>query len=107
MGLTHIARRFIGRHSTQSSRVQSALKRLGECCEALLEGFGNSWLASVDGLDPDFASSAEVYIAALYWAAATVTTVGFGDISAVTDVERVAGPVCSQSTSVLPLTVCS
>ena len=34
----------------------------------------------------------QVYGAALYWATATVTTVGFGDITAVTTAERVAGP---------------
>ena len=77
---------------------------------AHVNGFENSWvrdalerdeLASADAADPaslalalaradDAAGVADVYVCALYWAAATVSTVGYGDVAATNRAERVA-----------------
>lgn len=75
---------------------------------AHVNGFENSWvrdalerdeLASADAADAsgearadDFfaAGVADVYVCALYWAAATVSTVGYGDVAATNRAERVA-----------------
>jgi len=55
---------------------------------ALSEDRANSWLSLVDDLPFD-ASDAQIYATALYFATATITTVGFGDIGAVNSAERV------------------
>lgn len=47
-----------------------------------------SWL-SYTGLDINSASETDVYVAALYFASTCVTTVGFGDITPTTTLERV------------------
>ena len=53
---------------------------------AIQEGRDQSWLTQADLVD---GSNAEIYIVALYFATATITTVGFGDISAGSnDLER-------------------
>ena len=80
---------------------------------AHVNGFENSWvrdalerdeLASADAADAasrepralalaradDAAGVADVYVCALYWAAATVSTVGYGDVAATNRAERVA-----------------
>ena len=77
---------------------------------AHVNGFENSWvrdalerdeLASADAADPaslalalaradDAAGVADVYVCALYWAAATVSTVGYGDVAATNRAERIA-----------------
>ena len=67
---------------------------------AHVNGFENSWvrdalerdeLASADAADADDAAGvADVYVCALYWAAATVSTVGYGDVAATTRAERIA-----------------
>jgi hypothetical protein len=61
---------------------------------ATLQGFPESWLQKVESLELAVASDSEVYIAALYFATAIVTTVGFGDASAVTNLERMVTSVC-------------
>lgn len=61
---------------------------------AHVNGFENSW---VDDALRDFSdvsvgetfSPVDVYVCALYWAAATVSTVGYGDVSATNRAERV------------------
>ena len=67
---------------------------------AHVNGFENSWvrdalerdeLASADAADADDAAGvADVYVCALYWAAATVSTVGYGDVAATNRAERIA-----------------
>ena len=53
---------------------------------AIQEGRNQSWLTQADLAD---GSNSEIYIVALYFATATITTVGFGDISAGSnDLER-------------------
>ena len=53
---------------------------------AIQEGRDQSWLTQADLAD---GSNSEIYIVALYFATATITTVGFGDISAGSnDLER-------------------
>lgn len=54
---------------------------------AIKEGLENSWVAQID---LEVASDTKLYIGALYFATATITTVGFGDVSAgATAVERI------------------
>lgn len=58
------------------------------CCYlyvAIKEGVENSWLTQ---MDLETASDAQLYIAALYFGTATITTVGFGDVSANNQTER-------------------
>lgn len=55
---------------------------------AHLEGYENSWLASVEDLGSRL-DEFETYVAAVYFATATVSTVGFGDVSATTTAERI------------------
>lgn len=60
---------------------------------ASLEGHGDySWTQLYLGEEtfgPDGSpNAASAYVSALYWAAATLTTVGYGDVSAHTDAER-------------------
>ena len=73
---------------------------------AHVNGFENSWVrdalerderavASADAADAASLALADVYVAdvyvcALYWAAATVSTVGYGDVAATNRAERVA-----------------
>ena len=65
---------------------------------AIQEGRNQSWLTQADLAD---GSNAEIYIVALYFATATITTVGFGDISAgsndlercITTVAMIAGAI--------------
>lgn len=59
------------------------------------EGFERSWVAVVsEDLDPAHADPREVYVAAMYFATATTSTVGYGDISATTHAERIAATLC-------------
>ena len=66
---------------------------------AKMQGYSESWLQAVDNLDLAAVSDSlgfdsEVYVAGLYFSTAIVTTVGFGDASAVTNLERVVTSVC-------------
>ena len=54
---------------------------------------GSSWWAGTDLPSPEEVSSlssaaAEMYVASMYWTLSSMTTVGYGDISATTDGER-------------------
>lgn len=51
----------------------------------------NSWVVRYDLEDASLSSK---YLASIYWAFSTLTTVGFGDISAATDLERAFATVC-------------
>lgn len=56
---------------------------------AKIEGFvPDSWVVRMDLLD---SSSGEQYIASIYWAFTTISTVGYGDIVPKTQAERVFG----------------
>ena len=46
----------------------------------------DSWMAENLAADPDYLAFA--WISAFYWAIATMTTIGYGDISASTEAER-------------------
>ena len=66
-------------------------------CAARVNGFENSWVRDVSRDDESSLdgrarrlSAADVYLCALYWAAATVSTVGYGDVAATNRTERVA-----------------
>lgn len=61
---------------------------------ATVQGYADSWLKNVDDLEPALALDSRVYVSALYFATATVTTVGFGDLSATTHLERVLTTLC-------------
>eukprot|EP00963_Diacronema_lutheri_P009147 scaffold818_cov388-Pavlova_lutheri.AAC.23 len=53
------------------------------------EGFGSeSWIQQ-GPIDFEEASTAELYIVALYWALSTLETIGFGDYTAITSIEQV------------------
>ena len=75
-------------------QILSSFVVLIHCCAcmyvyvALAEDRANSWLSLVDDLSFD-ASDAQIYATALYFATATITTVGFGDIGAVNTAERI------------------
>jgi len=65
---------------------------------ARAEGFEHSWALDLARADDGGAldapvSDIAVFVGALYWAAATVTTVGYGDISATNTSERVVASV--------------
>ena len=54
---------------------------------AKLEGFGpDTWVVRIQMNDMD---SAAIYLAAIYWAFSSLTTVGYGDIASQTDLERI------------------
>ena len=54
---------------------------------AVLYNFdGTTWVVRNNLID---ASNFSVYVASIYWAFSTLTTVGYGDISAETDLERI------------------
>lgn len=55
---------------------------------AALQGYEDSWLVDVDGEDLTGSSEATIYSAAFYFAIATYTSVGYGDIAARTTAER-------------------
>lgn len=58
------------------------------CCYvyvAIKEGIENSWLTQ---MDLETASDGRIYVGALYFATTTITTVGFGDVSANNQSER-------------------
>ena len=72
-------------------------------CVARVSGFEDSWVREVlrddeaslaasegDSANQRSLSALDVYVCALYWAAATVTTVGYGDVAATNRAERVA-----------------
>ena len=53
---------------------------------AKLEGFGpDTWIARSGYLDEN---DGRLYIAAIYWSFTTMSTVGYGDITAETNIER-------------------
>eukprot|EP01029_Cantina_marsupialis_P007032 TRINITY_DN1775_c0_g1_i1.p1 TRINITY_DN1775_c0_g1~~TRINITY_DN1775_c0_g1_i1.p1 ORF type:complete len:879 (+),score=198.96 TRINITY_DN1775_c0_g1_i1:366-3002(+) len=52
----------------------------------------DNWVASYGLVNPD--DILDVYFAALYWSVMTLTTIGFGDIVAVTTLERLMAVVC-------------
>ncbi|KAK9812616.1 hypothetical protein WJX72_000666 [[Myrmecia] bisecta] len=52
------------------------------------EGLANSWLTSVAGQDLTTASRLRQYVASIYYAMTTITTVGYGDITAHTAAEE-------------------
>jgi hypothetical protein len=51
----------------------------------------NNWITAY-GLDPN--DNYPVYVTALYWAAMTITTVGYGDVPSQTDGERIVVIIC-------------
>ena len=55
------------------------------------EGGEASWAAGVD--DENLDSNFEKYIAAFYWSIMTITTVGYGDISAIGTQQRIISMV--------------
>lgn len=56
---------------------------------AVLEASEDSWTSLYLGVDePTELDSGTAYLSSMYWAAATLTTVGYGDVSAHTDMER-------------------
>ncbi|KAK9813286.1 hypothetical protein WJX72_011893 [[Myrmecia] bisecta] len=52
------------------------------------EGLANSWLTSVAGQDLSASSHPRQYVAAIYYAMTTITTVGYGDVTAHTAAEE-------------------
>lgn len=61
---------------------------------AHVEGVDRSWLTAVGGDDLSGAPPAAQWLAAFYWATATLTTVGYGDVSATTNAERAVASLC-------------
>jgi hypothetical protein len=52
---------------------------------ARIQGYTHSWM---NGLDLDLSPNIEAYIASLYFVMTTLTTVGYGDITATNELER-------------------
>ena len=82
---------FLALYSVQTIYEFGVMTNFALCFRyvATIQGFADSWLPNVKQVDAALALDREVYVAALYFATATVTTVGFGDVSAVTNLERV------------------
>ena len=68
---------------------------------ARMEGYSNSWLVSVgsQGENLTNASSARQYVASIYFACTTVTTIGYGEVRPVARLHAPKFHVCTPCTS--------
>lgn len=65
---------------------------------ALSQDAAHSWLANAELVD---APTSDRFMAALYWSVTTLTTIGYGDISATTTAERFTSVLCMTSSGLL------
>ena len=78
--LGHVSGCFFYFFSTKDWWTPQERERIGDA---------DTWIYSQFGPDPTDHSVWERYVSAMYWAFTTMTTVGYGDISATTIAERV------------------